>query len=166
MAPRKVVRKEAKAVIDPKNLTCGIVMPISTIDNCTESHWQDVLDILTESIESAGFEANLVSNADDVGFIHKRIIQNLHDDPVIVCDVSGKNPNVMFELGMRLAFDKPTVIVKDDKTSYSFDTAAIEHLQYPRDLRFAKIIEFKEKLAHKIDATHKKATNAQITQRS
>lgn len=136
-------------------------MPISAIDGCSESHWSDVLDIMSEAIESAGFEANLVSNADDVGIIHKRIIQNLHDNPIIVCDVSGKNPNVMFELGMRLAFDKPTIIIKDDQTSYSFDTSSIEHLEYPRDLRFSKIVEFKQKLTDKIKATHERATNDQ-----
>jgi hypothetical protein len=138
---------------------CGIVMPISAIDGCTESHWADVLDILTEAIEDSGFEANLVSNADDSGIIHKRIIQNLYDNPVVVCDVSGKNPNVMFELGLRLAFDKPTVIIKDEKTSYAFDTSAIEHLEYPRDLRFSKIVDFKQKLAEKIKATHQRATS-------
>ncbi len=122
---------------------CGVVMPISAIDGCSESHWSDVHEILAEAIYDAGFEANLVSNADDVGIIQKRIIQNLYDNPVVVCDVSGKNPNVMFELGMRLAFDKPTIIVKDDKTSYSFDTSPIEHLEYPRDLRFSRIVEFK-----------------------
>jgi hypothetical protein len=140
-------------------MICGIVMPISAIDGCTESHWSDVLDILSETIEEAGFEANLVSNADDVGIIHKRIIQNLYDNPIVVCDVSGKNPNVMFELGLRLAFDKPTIIVKDDKTSYSFDTSAIEHLEYPRDLRFTRIIEFKQKLLDKIVATYEKSTS-------
>ena len=137
---------------------CGVVMPISTIDGCTESHWADVLEIVTEAIEEAGFDANLVSNADDVGIIHKRIIQNLYDNPIVVCDVSGKNPNVMFELGMRLAFDKPTVIIKDEKTSYSFDTSAIEHIEYPRDLRFSRIVDFKAKLTEKIVATHKRAT--------
>lgn len=136
---------------------CGIIMPISAIDGCAESHWVDVQDILTEAIEHAGFDANIVSNADDVGIIHKRIIQNLYDNPIVVCDVSAKNANVMFELGMRLAFDKPTLIVKDDKTSFSFDTAAIEHIEYPRDLRFAKIVEFKEKLSAKLKATHEKA---------
>jgi len=95
---------------------CGIVMPISSIDGCNEAHWSDVHEILTEAIEDAGFEANLVSNADDVGIIQKRIIQNLYENPIVVCDVSGKNPNVMFELGLRLAFDKPTIIVKDDRT--------------------------------------------------
>lgn len=137
----------------PKKI-CGIVMPISLIDGCDEQHWSDVQEILSEAIEAAGFEANLVSNADEVGLIHKRIIQNLYDNPIVVCDVSGKNPNVMFELGIRLAFDKPTIIVKDDKTSYSFDTSSIEHLGYPRDLRFGKIVEFKERLSEKIKKTY------------
>lgn len=136
-------------------------MPISAIGDCTEEHWEDVSNILTEVIRDAGFEPNLVSNADEVGIIQKRIIQNLYDNPIAVCDVSGKNPNVMFELGMRLAFDKPTIIVKDDKTSYSFDTAPIEHLEYPRDLRFNKIVEFRRLLKDKIQATHKKASTDQ-----
>lgn len=140
-----------------EKLVCGIVMPISSCDGCSESHWSDILEILNESIEEAGFEPKLVSNADDVGIIHKRIIQNLYDNPIVVCDVSGKNPNVMFELGLRLAFDKPTVIIKDEKTSYSFDTSGIEHLEYPRDLRFATIVEFKAKLSQKIKATHQKS---------
>lgn len=142
---------------DAACLVCGIVMPISAIDGCTEDHWQDVREILDDAISTAGFEPHLVSDANEVGIIQKRIIQNLYENPVVVCDVSGKNPNVMFELGMRLAFDKPTVIVKDDKTSYSFDTSPIEHLQYPRDLRYAQIVEFKEELAEKIRATHQKS---------
>lgn len=137
-----------------ERLVCGIVMPISTIDGCSESHWVDVKNILSESISEAGFIANLVSEADDSGIIHKRIIQNLYENPVVVCDVSAKNANVMFELGIRVAFDKPTIIVKDDKTAYSFDTSIIEHIEYPRDLRYAKILEFQEKLRDKISKTH------------
>lgn len=142
---------------EKEKMVCGVVMPISSIDGCNESHWADVLEIISESIESAGFESNLVSHADESGVIHKRIIQNLYENPIVVCDVSGKNPNVMFELGMRLAFDKPTIIIKDDITSYSFDMSAIEHLEYPRDLRFSKIIDFKENLSQKIKATYEKS---------
>src|SRR5687768_15159461 len=94
-------------------IVCGIVMPISAIDGCSAEHWSEVHDILADAIEAAGFSPQLVSDADDIGIIQKRIIQNLYENPVVVCDVSGKNPNVMFELGLRLAFDKPTLIVKD-----------------------------------------------------
>jgi hypothetical protein len=148
------------AMADPaKKEMCGLVMPISAIDGMTEAHWVDVRAILEDAIRTAGFDPNLVSNSDDSGVIQKRIVQNLYDYPVVVVDVSGKNPNVMFELGMRLAFDKATVVVKDDKTTYSFDTSPIEHISYPRDLRFAQIVEFKAKLASKIEATHKSASS-------
>jgi len=113
------------------------------------------LDILTDVIESQGLNANLVSASDDVGIIQKRIVQNIYSNKLVICDVSAKNPNVMFELGMRLAFDKPTIIVKDEQTDYSFDTSPIEHLDYPRDLRFSKINDFKKNLSNKIKATLK-----------
>lgn len=129
---------------------CGIIMPISAMDGYSESHWQDVRRILQTAIENAGFETKIVSEADDIGVIHKRIVQNLYDNPIVVCDISGRNPNVMFELGLRLAFDKPTIIVKDDVTPYSFDTSVIEHLQYPKDLRYAKIGSFIENLTTRI----------------
>lgn len=148
----------AKKEIEKKKPTCGIIMPISEIDNCSAEHWVDVLGIIKDVCNISDFVPNLVSDADDIGVIHNRIIENIYSSDVVICDVSCKNANVMFELGMRLAFDKPTIIIKDDLTGYSFDTSLIEHLEYPRDLRFTSIIKFKENLAKKLIATHKKAT--------
>lgn len=149
-------KQKAKSDKKPK---CGIVMPISDMDGYTAQHWADVLDILTEVADAAGFDVDLVSNANDATFIHKTIIQNLDSNEIVICDVSGKNPNVMFELGIRLTFDKPTVIIKDDTTDYSFDTAIIEHVPYPKDLHYQTILIFKEKLKSKIAATLEKFTN-------
>lgn len=150
-------RSRKKAAL-PDSPRCGLVMPISACDGCSELHWLDVKRILTDAVEGIGFTANLVSDADDVGVIHERIIHNLYENPIVVCDVSGRNANVMFELGMRLAFDKPTIIVKDEKTAIPFDAGQIEHLEYPRDLRHARIEEFKENLGKKVAATHKRAS--------
>ncbi len=111
------------------------------------------LQILKETVEDAGLIANLVSNASESTLIHKTIVENLYRNPIVICDVSGKNPNVMFELGLRLAFDRPTIIVKDDRTGYSFDTREHRTSSYPRDLRFAQILDFKQKLREKIVAT-------------
>lgn len=141
-----------------KSPTCGIIMPISSIDNCSAEHWNDVLGILKDVCSVSGFVPKLVSDADDIGIIHNRIVENIYSSDIVICDVSCKNANVMFELGMRLAFDKPTIIIKDEITGYSFDTSLIEHLEYPRDLRFTSIIKFKEHLGKKLIATHEKAT--------
>jgi hypothetical protein len=139
--------------------TCGIIMPISLIDNCSPEHWVDVLGIIKDVCINNNFTPNLVSDADDIGVIHNRIIENIYSSDIVICDVSCKNANVMFELGMRLAFDKPTIIIKDDSTGYSFDTSLIEHLEYPRDLRFTTINKFKESLGKKIKATYEKSIN-------
>lgn len=138
-------------------LSCGIIMPISPIDGCAAEHWSEVKQIIQDAVDTIvepKFTAKLVSDADDIGVIQKRIVQGVYNSDIVVCDVSAKNSNVMFELGMRLAFDKPTVIIKDDKTDYSFDTSIIEHISYPRDLRFSKIVGFKKNLAEKIVATY------------
>lgn len=150
-----MANKPAATEQPPEDMTCGIVMPISAIDGLSESHWLDVRAILEEAITGAGFKPNLVSDAADAGVIHKRIVQNLYSNPIVVADVSCKNPNVMFELGMRLAFDKPTVIVRDSQTPIVFDTGVVEHITYPRDLRYGAVGAFKQKLADKVIATFK-----------
>ena len=148
---------------ESQKLTCGLVMPISQIGNYTEQHWSEVLLLIREALADTDFSVDLVSNANDVGVIQTRIVQNLYWSDIVVCDVSAKNPNVMFELGMRLAFDRPAIIIKDDATSYSFDTAPIEHLTYPSDLRYGSIQTFKQKLREKVVATHASAKNPNYT---
>lgn len=141
---------------ETKHLNIGLVMPIAPIDNCSQKHWEDVKHIIIEAVSSMpGYhsEPRIVSEGESSGLIHKRIVEGLYEADIVICDVSCKNPNVMFELGMRLAFDKPTIIIKDDQTGYSFDTGVIEHLQYPRDLRYSDITEFKRRLANKVIST-------------
>lgn len=150
-----VVKKEIK------ELHCGIVMPIASMDGYSTEHWLEVKEIITEavhSIEKYQFKVDLVSESDgEIDVIQKRIVQNIYNADIVVCDVSGKNPNVMFELGMRLTFDKPTIIIKDDDTSYMFDTNVIEHITYPKSLRFKDINNFKKNLSLKILKTLEKA---------
>ena len=138
-------------------------MPISAIDGYPASHWEAVLSIIKEALSETEFSVELVSASDEIGVIQKRIVQNIYNNEIIVCDVSAKNPNVMFELGMRLAFDKPAIIIKDDKTNYSFDTAPIEHLEYPRELHYHKILAFKAKLKDKVVATFEASKSAEYT---
>ena len=135
-------------------------MPLSPIDGLPATHWNEVFALISASVASIkdlSFTVKMVSDSDDVGVIHHRIVSNLYQNDIVVCDVSAKNPNVMFELGMRLAFDKPVVIIKDNATDYAFDTGVIEHIPYPRDLRFSQMVDFQAKLAHKVEQTYRNA---------
>lgn len=164
MAQKKTTKNSIRSEdTKPQKLKCGLVMPIAGFDAYTAEHWLEVKEIIIESIKSIegyDFDVKLVSDADDISIIQKRIVQSLYDSDIIVCDVSGKNPNVMFELGMRLAFDKSVVILKDDETSYSFDTGIIEHITYPKDLRYSQIVKFKALISTKVRATYEKSKNS------
>lgn len=150
------MENENKLIEDEVDV-CGIIMPIANTAPYKDGHWNDVYSVLCEVASGVNLKPNLVSFDDDVTILHKRIIRNIYFNPIVICDISSRNPNVMFELGMRLAFDKPTVIIKDDITLNSFDIASIEYLEYPSDLRYQSILSFKEKLKIKINETLKRA---------
>lgn len=133
---------------------CGIIRPIAKMsDFYTFEHWNSVKDIMERAIKKAGYSPLTVSDSKGSTTIHSSIFLNLYQNEIVVCDVSNRNANVMFELGMRIAFDKPVVIIKDDKTPFSFDTSHIKHLEYPSDLRFQVIEKFIDDLAEAIRDT-------------
>ncbi len=153
----KPVKQNTDETAQPEKLPfCGIIMPIADMAGYESGHWGRVRIALDEAIKKADYLPRIVSESEETGVIHGRIVQNLYDDPIVVCDVSGRNPNVMFELGMRLAFDKPTIIIKDHKTDYSFDTSTIEHINYRADLRFDDVREFQERVTAAIIANVEK----------
>ncbi|MDI9870023.1 hypothetical protein [Flectobacillus roseus] len=136
---------------------CGVIMPIANTAGYELGHWKDVLNIIEDALKESEFEAKLVSERIDIGLIHEQIVTNIYENEIVICDVSSKNPNVMFELGMRLAFDKPTIIIKDELTNYSFDIGGILHLEYPSSLRHNKIENFKHDLRRHVEATYKRS---------
>ncbi|MBR1980816.1 hypothetical protein [Candidatus Proelusimicrobium excrementi] len=151
---KKVESKEEKSL-------CGIVRPISPIpDNMFYSigHWEEVQRIIEESLTD-DFTVSMVSDAEETGVLPVRIIKNLYHSDIVICDISQRNPNVMFELGVRIAFDKPVIIISDDCSHSPFDTAHIEYIPYPRDLNYYKIQDFKTKLKEKAISTFQKYKN-------
>ena len=143
--------------MDYRNFSCGYVMPISDSHDYRSGHWSEMRAIFDEVCAMVGLkDPIIVSESNEVNIIHANIVRNLFEKDIIICDVSSRNPNVMFELGLRIAFDKPIVIIKDDATDYCFDTGTIQHLSYPKDLRYESIKKFKDELKRKIESTLKK----------
>lgn len=126
-------------------------MPIAAIPpDYDETHWQRVRQVLSRAVNRAGMQPQPVWEQSSSDVIQSRIIQNLYENEVVVCDVSGLNPNVMLELGMRLSTKKPTVIVSDGLKKPPFDTGVIEHLFYSQNLEYNATDEFIDRLASRI----------------
>ncbi|RSK45205.1 hypothetical protein [Hymenobacter rigui] len=131
---------------------CGIIMPIADNPDLGYplGHWAQVREIIISAAETNGFDADMVSNDTQVDIIHSTIIKNIYANDVAVCDVSTRNANVMFELGLRIASKKPVILIKDEATPYSFDTQLIPHISYRRDLRLYETLNFQKELGDKI----------------
>ena len=65
------------------------------------------------------------------GEITELICLRLRDAPFVVADVTGANPNVMYELGLRHSTGKPTVQVGEDGR-LPFDISAIRTVRFIR----------------------------------
>jgi hypothetical protein len=121
-------------MVDPKG-TCFIAMPITThVDEAKNygdsEHWNHVMEhLFVPAIEAAGYQA-LRPVAEGSDLIHEKIIQQLEQADLVLCDLSSHNPNVFFELGIRTSLDKPVALVRDEHTTLPFDTSGLNTHSY------------------------------------
>lgn len=136
---------------------CGLVIPMSSDPS---TYWAEVRQMIVDSLSN--WSINLIGGNDNV--IHKRVLERLRTDFVVIFDLSDLNPNVMYELGLRTALGKPAVIIADSNTPIPFDLAMVRCLLYPKDLRPSKVIEFKRALAEAMESAAASAGLDQDTQ--
>jgi len=87
-------------------------MPFSKLGKITEKKWTETYEELFKpAIEDAGLRYICKRSEIRNGSFTRDIIQNLKNSRVVLADVSGTNPNVMWELGVRHTFSKRTILV-------------------------------------------------------
>ncbi|MDJ0046889.1 hypothetical protein QM574_20260 [Pantoea ananatis] len=135
--------------------TCFIIMPIADMDGYEPGHFLRVYNhIIKPACEKSGFK---VVRADDVtasNFIVLDILKKIVECDLAICDLSGRNPNVMYELGLRQAFNKKTVLIKDNKTASPFDVQAFRYCEYDSLLRIDNAQKNVQFLSKAIDSTY------------
>ena len=96
---------------EEKKEKCFVIMPISDQGDYTMGHFTKVYEqIIKPSIEEAGYEAYRVDENNICDSIINKIFDAIQECPMAVCDLSNRNPNVLYELGLRQAYDKPVVL--------------------------------------------------------
>lgn len=137
-----------------KQKECFIIMPISDTDGYTKGHWGHVFEnIIYPSCEMAGYQAKRADEVKATNLIHLDILKNLIDAPIAICDLSSRNPNVLFELGIRQAFDKPVVLIQEEGTPKIFDIAPLRYLEYSKDMKYHDVLKMQKELKEAIEAT-------------
>ena len=137
-----------------ENKNCFVLMPIADCDGYEKGHFAHVYDdIIKPAIDKTEYTAIRADEVKETNFIHLDILKKLIDAPIAVCDLSTRNPNVLFELGIRQAFDKPVVLIQEKGTPKIFDIAPLRYLEYSKEMKYHEVLESQKKLQEAIEAT-------------
>ncbi|MFJ5927789.1 hypothetical protein ACIQF6_34860 [Kitasatospora sp. NPDC092948] len=96
-----------------------------------EHHVEVFERVIAPACEKYGIDAVRADGIANAGDINEQICRYIIESDLVVADVSGGNPNVMYELGIRHIIGKPTIHI-GEVGQLPFDIAPIRTIQYRR----------------------------------
>src|SRR4051812_30411064 len=88
--------------------TCFVISPIGDIDSDIRKRSDQVLKhVIQPAVTSCGYVATRADQISEPGMITSQVIQHIANDSMVIADLTGRNPNVFYELAIRHALRKP-----------------------------------------------------------
>jgi hypothetical protein len=123
--PDETLKKISKGVKIEEGDTCFVMMPFA---EPVGGYYKSIYET---AINKAGLRA---IRADDEIFATGKIIDQVWDGitaaKVLVAELTGRNPNVFYELGLAHALSKPVVLVSSNQGDVPFDLKHIRVIYY------------------------------------
>jgi hypothetical protein len=138
-----------------KPKTCFVIAPIGADGSADRVRSDQVLKhIIGPSVRECGYDPIRADQISEPGLITSQVIQHIVEDPLVVADLTGRNPNVFYELALRHAIKKPVVQIIHSTETIPFDVAASRtvHVDH-RDLD--SVARAKEEIVRQIRAVEK-----------
>lgn len=143
-----------------KEKKCFIIMPFSSPVGYDENHFTRVYEyIIKPACEKAGFEAVIAKDTAKTNLIALEILKHIVEYDMALCDISSRNPNVFYELGLRHAFNKKTVLLKDKRTETPFDISSLRYTEYSETLRVDEVQKTVDQVSKSLRETFETETN-------
>lgn len=120
-----------------------VIMPFSGTEKCTTKEWTDIYtDLFVPTFNELGYECNRISP--ETGSLIKSILNELRNSPIVLADLTDKNPNVFYELGVRHSLSKRTILVSQDFNDIPSDLKGYWSIIYETSL--TGITHFKKEM--------------------
>lgn len=102
---------------------CFVIMPFSQTDSCAEDEWTAVFETLikpaVEGDGNLGYECR--RSTATRGNLVRGILEDLQAAHVVIADLTDRNANVFYELGVRHALTDRTIIISQNRNHIPFD---------------------------------------------
>lgn len=134
---------------------CFVIMPISDPDGYKKGHFKMIYeDIFKKAIIDAGFRPYRADDSKSSNMIQIDIVKRIIEAPMAICDLSTKNPNVLFELGIRQAFDKPVLLVQEEGNARIFDINTINTYEYKKECIYSEVLKDQRDICSMLKETY------------
>ncbi|RYZ85617.1 MAG: hypothetical protein EOP04_15580 [Proteobacteria bacterium] len=134
--------------------SCFTIMPIADMDGYDPGHFSRVYEhIIIPACLQAGYVPHRADVVAASNYIIIDILKKILESDIVICDLSGRNPNVLYELGVRQAFNLPTILIKDKKTPRIFDIQGLRTIEYHQTLRIDEVNSDIAKILNSITET-------------
>jgi len=119
---------------------CFVISPIGLEGTETRARSDQIFSfVIKPAVEVLGYEAIRGDQIHQPGMISSQVIEHLMDDEIAIADLTGKNPNVYYELAIRHVIKKPVIHIKDVSESLPFDVLGMRTIDV--DYRFIQSME-------------------------
>lgn len=106
----------------PTAKSCFIITPIGSVGSETFNKADGLIrSVIQPVLEEFGFAALPAYKIDASGSITKQIIHHIYNDELVIANLTGNNPNVMYELAIRHSFGKKVISMAETGTKLPFD---------------------------------------------
>ena len=83
---------------------CFVIAPIGEPESDTRRRSDQILrHVIRPAVKSKGYTAIRADEISEPGIITSQVIQHIVEDPLVVADLTERNPNVFYELAVRHA---------------------------------------------------------------
>jgi hypothetical protein len=116
--------QEPAALPEPKR--CFFIAPIGAAGSETRRRSDQVFKhILTPICGELGYHLIRADRIAEAGMITTQVVEHLIHDELVVADLTGRNPNVFYELAIRHVTRKPLIQLMGADEELPFDVAAM-----------------------------------------
>lgn len=114
--------------------------------------------MIVPAVSQRGYVALRADQISEPGIITSQVIQHIVDDPLVVADLTERNPNVFYELAIRHAIRKPLIQVIRTGDEIPFDVAGTRTIRI--DHRDLDSVEFaKQQVVEQMDWLERNSSN-------
>lgn len=119
-----------------KGRKCFIITPIGSSNDAIFRHINGVIQsVIRPVLKDYGFsDVRAAHEISDPGSINNQLVNRIIDDDLVIANLTGKNPNVMYELCLRHAVAKPVIHICEEGTNLPFDIKGERTIFYTNDM--------------------------------